>query len=223
MSVTSRPAKLREESTGGSGTIGVSIVGRQAWTREGLRRLIDGSPGFRCHGCFRDAGEAASAARKAPPDLFLIDLDLSGRSGCAGVRTLVERAPGAVVLALSAYGDDERIPEAVLQGACGHLSKMAPPAQLLGELHDAARGRARCSPEIARRILDVGCPGFSWEEPRSIEGRLLAALAEGHVEETAAEALGISTEEAGRTVRQIFDGVHRWIHRAAVLAGGGGT
>jgi len=221
MSVASAAPPFRNEPKGEADTIGVSIVGRHAWTREGLRRLIGGSPGFRCHGCFRDAREAASATREDPPDLFLVDLDLSGASGFAGIQTLVERVPGAVVLVLSAYGDDERIPAAILHGASGHLSKMAPPVRLLDGLRNAARGKARCSPEIARRILDVGCPDYSGGEPSCIERRLLAALADGHVEETAAEVLGISREETGRRVRQIFDGIHRWLRGAPVLAGGG--
>ena len=57
------------------------IVEDQEAVREGLRVLIDGSPGYRCVAACRTAEDALELLEREIPDVVLMDIHLPGMQG----------------------------------------------------------------------------------------------------------------------------------------------
>ena len=99
--------------------IGVAIIEDQREIREGLRVLIEGTPGFRCTGAYATVEDAIGALGQGPPDIVIVDIGLPGMSGTEGIRRLKDRYPDLPILALTVYDDDEEIFDALCAGASG--------------------------------------------------------------------------------------------------------
>jgi DNA-binding NarL/FixJ family response regulator len=119
---------------------GVAIIEDQREIREGLRVLIDGTPGFRCTGAYESMEDALDALGRTQPDIAIVDIGLPGMSGIEGIAHLKQRHSALLVLMFTVYGDDRRIFDAICAGACGHVLKTTPPAQLLESLNEALSG-----------------------------------------------------------------------------------
>jgi DNA-binding NarL/FixJ family response regulator len=188
--------------------IRVAIVEDQRDIREGLRFLIDGTPGYRCAGAFSSMEEALPRIAPKSADVVLTDIGLPGLSGIEGIRILKEKHPDLKLVALTIYEDDDRIFEALCAGASGYLLKTTPPARLLECLQDVNSGGAPMSPEVASRVIrlfrDIRPPDLSEHHLTPHETRLLKLLAEGHSYKTAAAELGSSVNTVAFHMKSIY-------------------
>jgi DNA-binding NarL/FixJ family response regulator len=188
------------------GPVRVAVVEDQPRIREGLRFLIDSTPGHRCAGTFGSVEEALRSLPEA--DVVLMDIGLPGLSGIEGIRLLKERRPQLLLIALTVYDDDERIFDALCAGASGYLLKKTPPDRLLAGLRDVATGGAAMSPEVAARVIalfkDHQPPERADYHLTPHEQRLLKLLGDGHSYKTAAAELGSSINTVGFHMRSIY-------------------
>ena len=176
--------------------------------REGLAVLINGTSGFECTGRFRTMEEALAGIEAIRPDVILTDIGLPGMNGIEGTRILTARYPDVPILALSVYGDDENVFDAICAGASGYLLKNTPPARLLEALREVVAGGAPMSPEIARRVITV-FRDFRPPERASFrltpqETELLRLMVDGHHYKTAAREMGISTNTVSFHLKHIY-------------------
>lgn len=192
--------------------IAVAIIEDQREIREGLRTLIEGTPGYACVGRFGSVEEALEGLASQCPDVILIDIGLPGMSGIDGIPRLRELCPGAQFLVLTVYDDDDRIFSALCAGASGYLLKKTPPARLLESLKEAASGGGAMSPEIASRVIhlfrDFRAPQATNHELTPHEIRLLKLLAEGHNYKTAARELDVSVNTISFHMKHIYEKLH---------------
>ncbi len=136
--------------------ISVIIIEDMRDVREGLKLLINGSPGFHCASSYRSVEDALAAIDEIEtPDIILTDLGLPGLSGIEGIRMFRERMPDVVILALTIHENNDKIFNALCAGATGYLLKNTAPARLLEALREAAGGGAPMSPEVARRVVQL--------------------------------------------------------------------
>jgi DNA-binding NarL/FixJ family response regulator len=190
------------------GATRVAIIEDQFRIREGLRILVDGTPGYSCTGAFGSMEEALPAIGAEAPDLVLLDIGLPGISGIDGIPLLKQRLPNLSVVMLTVYDDDKRIFDALCAGACGYLLKETPPARLLEGLKEALDGGAPMSPAVARRVIslfrEVRPAEYAGENLTPHEVRLLKLLAEGHNYETAGAQLGVTINTIRFHMREIY-------------------
>lgn len=196
----------------GGGEVRAALVEDDDLVREGLRALIDGSPGFSCVGAWPSVEEALAALPGDPPDVLLMDIQLPGVSGVEGVRLVRERLPGVEVLMLTVLAERARIFESICNGACGYLLKDTPPARLLGALREAKDGGSPMSPEIARKVVELfrRTPPPPADETRLApqEVRLLGLLADGHGYQAAADRMFVSVNTVRNYVRSVYEKLH---------------
>ncbi|HKG97012.1 MAG TPA: response regulator transcription factor, partial [Pyrinomonadaceae bacterium] len=133
----------------------VAIVEDQREIREGLGRLINGTPGYRCTGIYASMEAAIEKIPHNLPDLVLSDIGLPGIDGINGIRILKDRYPELLILMLTVYDDNERIFDAICAGACGYLLKKTPWPKVVEALTEAVEGGSPMSPEVARRVITL--------------------------------------------------------------------
>jgi DNA-binding NarL/FixJ family response regulator len=189
--------------------IRVVLIEDQRDVREGLKLLINGSPGFECLAAYRSVEEAISGIQfHDAPDLILTDIGLPGLSGIEGIKLFREQLPQTAILALTIYENNDKIFNALCAGATGYLLKNTPPARLLEALREAVTGGSPMSPEVARRVVNL----FRNFQPVSAsydltpqERQLLKLLVEGHHKKTAADVMGISFHTVSFHLRHIYE------------------
>jgi DNA-binding NarL/FixJ family response regulator len=176
--------------------------------REGLAVLINGTSGFACTGQFRTMEDALAGMEASRPAVILTDIGLPGMNGIEGTRILSTRYPDVPILALSVYGDDENVFDAICAGASGYLLKNTPPARLLEALTEVVGGGAPMSPEIARRVItlfrDFRPPERASYRLTPQETELLKLMVDGHHYKTAAREMGISTNTVSFHLKHIY-------------------
>ena len=187
----------------------VAIIEDLREIREGLGRLLNGTPGYRCTGIYASMEEALDKIPHNLPDLVLSDIGLPGMDGISGIRLLKERHSSLVVLMLTVYDDNERIFDALCAGACGYLLKKTPSAKLIESLKEAIEGGSPMSPEVARRVIElfreIKPPKQADYELTPHETRLLRMLVEGHSYKTAAAQLDVSVNTIKFHLRHIYE------------------
>jgi DNA-binding NarL/FixJ family response regulator len=192
--------------------IRVVIIEDHEEIRQGLKMLIDGSPGYRSTAEFESMEEALANLGKEIPEVALVDIGLPGMSGIEGARLLKQRYPSIQVLMLTVYDDDERIFEAICSGACGYMLKTTPPARLLEALKEVVHGGAPMSPEVARRVIalfrQLRPPEHAEYHLTPHEVRLLKLLVDGHNNRTAAAELGVSVNTVRFHLRSVYEKLH---------------
>ena len=193
-------------------TIRVAVVEDDPAMREGLRLLIDGTPGYRCAATFGAVEEALRGSAPEPPDVILLDIHLPGMPGSEGVAALKERFPRCQVIMLTVYSEEDKIFESICNGACGYLLKRVPPARLLQGIAEAHHGGAPMSPQIARKVVTlfqrVRPPVQVEHDLTPQEVRLLRLLSEGYTYESAGNHINVSVNTVRNYVRSIYDKLH---------------
>lgn len=192
--------------------IRVALIEDDRATREGLCLLIGSTPGYRCIAACRSIEEAAAWRGAESPDVLLVDIDLPGISGCDGVPMLKERHPAAQIVMLTVYAEQDKVFQAICNGACGYLLKETAPARLLEAIVEAHRGGAPMTPEIARKVVMAfqksGARPPQEGHLTAQETRLLQLLSEGYSYESASHQLNVSINTVRNYIRSIYDKLH---------------
>jgi DNA-binding NarL/FixJ family response regulator len=181
--------------------IRVLLVDDHAVVRRGLRAFLQLQPDVEVVG-EADGGEAAAeAARAGRPDVVLMDLVMPAGDGVEAIRALAAAAPGARVLVLTSFGDEERVFAAMRAGAAGYLLKDVDPDRLAAAIRDVHEGRPALHPEVAARLMrraadpDAATPG---DRLTAREREVLQLLVEGLANKQVARRLRI-TEKTVKT------------------------
>jgi DNA-binding NarL/FixJ family response regulator len=207
-----RPHTWRGTHGDGKVMIDVALIEDDRIFREGLAQLVDAEPGMRCRQRYGSVEQALAAPSAPAPDVILLDIHLPGMLGSVGVEALCARYPGAAILMLTIYDDEDKVFESICNGARGYVLKKTPAARLIEHIREAHDGGAPMSPEIARKVIGV----FRQvkpppRQPHALtpqEVRLLALLADGHSYQNAAGQLEISINTIRNYVRSVYDKLH---------------
>jgi DNA-binding NarL/FixJ family response regulator len=169
----------------------VLIVDDHPIVRDGLRGILEGTPGFTVVGEAGNGDEAVTRTEALRPDVVLMDLRMPGSDGVSAIRRLAKRGATARVLVLTTYDTDSDVLPAIEAGATGYLLKDCPRAELLRAVRAAARGEAALSPSVATRLLgQVRAPAREPLSHRELD--VLALVARGSSNRDTAARLFIS-------------------------------
>lgn len=196
--------------------IDVAIVEDDADIREGLALLIRGTPGYHCCGAYPDCETALAQIAAHPPDVLVLDIELPGISGIAGIRKFRQILPELAILILTMHEEDSLIFDSLCAGACGYLVKTTPPARLLQAIAEIADGGAPMTASIARRVIQSlqKSPQKAALTPRETE--ILALLCRGYSYKMIAAELVISRGTVHCHIKNIYKKLHVSSNAAAV-------
>ena len=177
--------------------------------RRTLVRVLNAEDGLQCTRDF-DSCEKALAAlqRNDAPDLILLDVGLPGMSGLEGIRLIKERSPGALVVILTVFEDDDKVFSAICAGAAGYLLKTSSVTEITQAVRDALAGGSPMTSRIARRVLDM----FSKLAPKQSdyglsdrEREILQLMTTGLIKKEIADGLSLSVHTVDTYLRRIYE------------------
>lgn len=136
-------------------TIRIGIADDQALVREAFERILESVHGFEVVFAVGDGEEALAAARRARPDVCVLDISMPGMTGIE-VTAALNRTAGldVAVIVLTTFDLDEYVIAALRAGAVGFITKDAGPKLLIEAIRAAHGGEAMVSPDVTRRLLD---------------------------------------------------------------------
>jgi DNA-binding NarL/FixJ family response regulator len=133
-------------------TLRVVVADDQALVRVGFCGIIAATPGFAVVGEAGNGAEAVEAARKAKPDVILMDVRMPVMDGIEATRRITA-STDVRALILTTFDLDEYVFAALRAGASGFLLKDTLPADLLTAIRVVAGGDALLAPSVTRRLI----------------------------------------------------------------------
>jgi DNA-binding NarL/FixJ family response regulator len=135
--------------------ITVMLADDQDLVRLGLRALFDAEDGFTVVAEAADGLAAVREARRARPDVVLMDIRMPGIDGLEATRRIVADPDLATthVIVLTTFERDEYVFDALRIGASGFLLKDTRPAALLDGVRTVVDGGALLAPSVTRTLI----------------------------------------------------------------------
>ncbi|MBE7436609.1 MAG: response regulator transcription factor [Anaerolineales bacterium] len=194
------------------GRMRVMLADDHALFREGLAGIIASQPDMEVVGEANDGLEAFVKAQELKPDLILMDVQMPGTDGLDAARQIKQVLPETTIVMLTVRDDDEKLFEALKNGAQGYLLKEIRSQEMLAMLRGAMQNEAALSPALAGRVLGefrrlskhgiVNTDDDSGLTER--EQQVLLKVAEGATDKEIAEALTISLNTVKTHIRNIL-------------------
>jgi two-component system response regulator DesR len=97
-----------------------------------------------------------AAARRARPDVALLDIEMPGLDGIAAAGELARELPEVRSLILTTFGRPGYMRRALEEGASGFLLKDAPASELAEAVRAVAAGRRAIDPTLAAAAITEG-------------------------------------------------------------------
>ena len=100
-----------------------------------------------------DGVDAVDRAGTLELDVILLDLVMPRKDGIEAITEICDTTPGARILVLTSYTDDDKIFPAIKAGALGYLLKDSEPHELLQAIRSVYAGEPSLAPTIARKLM----------------------------------------------------------------------
>lgn len=126
--------------------------------RESLLQFFQWIPDIEVVGAFPDCDELPENIGKLRPDVILMDIDMPGMNGIEATGRVKEISPETQVVMLTVSEEEDRIFQALRNGATGYLLKKTDPEEIAESVRSVCKGGSPMSPAIARKILQYFRP-----------------------------------------------------------------
>lgn len=133
--------------------IRVYVVDDHVIVREGVKRIVSGSPDMEVTGESGNGLEALRDILGGEYDVVLLDLNLPGMDGLDVLRATKASKPSLPVIILSIYPEEDYAMLAYKEGASGYLTKESLPNDLLQAIRKASGGKRYISDSFGERLM----------------------------------------------------------------------
>jgi two-component system, NarL family, response regulator DesR len=136
--------------------IRVLLAEDQGMVRGALASLLGLEPDIEVVAQVARGDEVLEAARRADPDVALLDIEMPGATGLDALGQLRGALPGCRILILTTFGRPGYLRRAMETGASGFLLKDAPAHELASAIRRAVAGERVVDPGLAAAALSQG-------------------------------------------------------------------
>ena len=153
-------------------TIRVLIAEDQAMIREALAALLSFEDDIEVVAQVGRGDEVTEAAKRARPDVALLDIEMPGMDGLTAAAELRRACPKTKIVILTTFGRPGYLRRAMESGASGFIVKDSPADKLARTIRGVLAGQRVIDPDLAAAALAEGASPLT---PR--EKDVLAAAA----------------------------------------------
>src|SRR5215213_472787 len=205
--------KIMSAPHNASTPIRILIVDDHLVVRAGLHMLIENHPGMTVVAMASNRAEALELARKASPDLILLDLDLGGESALTFLTQLGDTTPNAHILVLTGLRDTDAHRQAVQLGAMGVVLKEHAPDVLIKAIEKVHAGEIWLDrPTMGRMLREMSTKDEKELDPEVVkiasltqrERDVISLIAEGLKNRQIGERLFISETTVTHHLSSIY-------------------
>jgi DNA-binding NarL/FixJ family response regulator len=195
-----------------AGKIRVLVVDDHAVVRRGLLAFLEGESDLDVVGDAEGGAEALDLLARLDadgkrPDVVLMDLQMRPVDGIESTRMVRSEYDDVEVVALTSFGEPERVQRALEAGASGYLLKDADADEVAAAIRAAHRGELQLDAAVARGLmstlqggtLDHGGAGLT---ARELD--VVTLVGEGRANKEIAQDLGIGERTARTHVSNIL-------------------
>ncbi|MBK8846035.1 MAG: response regulator transcription factor [Bacteroidetes bacterium] len=179
---------------------------------ESLVELINQSDGLEVCGTYSNCKNAAHLVAHHHPDLVLMDIDMPIENGLNGLRAIRAAGSEVCIVMLTVFDDNERVFQAVSNGASGYILKSTTPERIVNAMREATQGGAPMTPSVAKQVLKLFSQPFmhskELERLTSREHDVLSLLVRGYSYKMASAELQISIETLRYHVKNVYLKLH---------------
>jgi DNA-binding NarL/FixJ family response regulator len=196
--------------------VSVAIFEDSKPIREAISMLINGTNGLHLAGAFPDCNNLLSNISQSNPEVVLMDIEMPGMNGIEAVKILKQKFPSITVIMQTVFEDEDKIFNAICNGASGYLLKDTAPSRLMEAILEASHGGAPMSPSIAKKTLhlfqkflspyDISKQEDYRLTPRETE--ILQWLVKGYSYKMIASACNIGFDTVRTHIRNIYNKLH---------------
>ena len=133
--------------------IDILVVDDHPIVREGMVAILESQADFNVVAEAGNGAEALDLYKRHSPNVVMMDLQMPGTDGVAGIQGIRGYDPEAKIVVLTAYDTDERILQAVQAGARGYLLKGAPRDDIFRAVRVVNMGGSLLEPAVAGKLL----------------------------------------------------------------------
>jgi len=173
--------------------IRVCIIDDHTLVRAGVRMLIENDPEIVVVGEASNRIQALAAATAAPPDIFLLDIQLGSENGLDFLRELVSTFSPARVVVLTCINESDVHRRAISCGAMGLVLKDHVPEVLVKAIKRVHSGELWLDPTLMATI--VGMRSMQ-QNDRNVEKMAMLTRRETQIVQLVAE--GLNNESIAR-------------------------
>jgi DNA-binding NarL/FixJ family response regulator len=192
--------------------IKVLLYDDNADRRESLTLLLQSYPEFEVCGSFPDCTNVIEEVRILTPDVVLMDIQMPHADGLYGVKTIKQQFPQAKVIMQTVFDDDDKVFEALLNGASGYILKRTSSEKIIEAIRDVQEGGSPMTPSIAAKVLQH----FRQQQPTSPpdyqltdkEKIILNLLVDGLSYKMIADRCDVSYHTVNSHIKKIYEKLH---------------
>jgi len=192
--------------------IRVGIVEDNQVLLKSMEQLFEQTTDIRCVASVKNLLNVVSVFQKAKPDIVIMDIGLPDISGIEGVRTLKNNFHNIQILMFTVFEDDDKIFEAIREGASGYLLKKTRPQEILEAIRSLHQGGSPMSPSVARRVIQFFQAGPPLKEEdyqlTTREKEILFALVDGLSYKKIADKYYLSVHTIRKHISNIYEKLH---------------
>jgi DNA-binding NarL/FixJ family response regulator len=182
----------------------IVLADDHALVREGVRALIENTPGLTVVGEAEDGLVLLRLLEKIQPRMVILDVNMPGMRGIEAAREIHARHPQIHILFLSMHRRREFLSMAFAAGAKGYILKDDSARELIAAIEAIRKGgtylSCRMAMEFPTEMIDI-CRGFGSGNADPLtrrEREVLKLIAEGHTDREISEMLFISLRTVQR-------------------------
>lgn len=188
-------------------TVRVAIADDHPLFLDGLRLLLETSPGIEVVAAAADGDELLRKLESVVADVVVVDLDMPTTGGVEVARRLAGRSPTPAVLVLTMHDDGQSAVRALGAGARGYVLKGAGHGAIVRAVHAVAEGDTVLGGGVAPAVVQAAASGRGprpFPQLSDREAEVLDLVAQGKDNAEIARSLYLSVKTVQNHVSNLL-------------------